>query len=187
MSTHYLGQIETFAFDFAPRNWLSCAGQLLPIQQFTALFSLLGTTYGGNGTTNFGLPNLQSRVAIGSGQPPGGSNYVLGQTAGEEAHTLLHGEMAMHSHVLNADANTPATSNTNVPASNVVLGQGIGVPAQGANFAVNMYTLTSGTPSGSLDTRTVAIGGGGQPHANVMPYLALTFCIATTGIFPSRN
>jgi microcystin-dependent protein len=185
MTDQFLGQVETFAFDYAPRNWLVCAGQLLPIQQYTALFSLIGTYYGGDGIRTFALPNLMSRVAVGSGQAPGLSDYVLGQVGGEETHTLLNGEMARHNHNLNADAKTPATNNTAIPATNVVLGQSIGVPPQGASFSVYMYT--SGSPSSTLDPNTIGIAGGSVPHPNIMPYLALNFCIAMVGIYPSRN
>jgi microcystin-dependent protein len=185
MTQPFLGQVEVFSFNFAPKGWATCSGQLLPINQNQALFSLLGTTYGGNGQTNFGLPDLRGRVAIGYGNGQGLSPYVLGQVGGEENHTLNLNEMAAHNHNLNVNTTTAATNNTNAPSTSVVLGQTVGVPAQGALF--NLYLYTSGSPAGTLDTHSVGIGGGSQAHPNLMPYLTLNFCIALTGIFPSPN
>jgi microcystin-dependent protein len=184
MSEPFLGQVEIFAFNYAPKGWTFCSGQLLSIQQNTALFSLLGTNYGGNGTNNFGLPDLRGRVSIGAGQGPGLSNYVLGQVGGEEGHTLLQGEMGMHNHSLNVNSTTGASNNTNAP-SGTVLGQTIGVPAQGSTF--NLYLYNSGAPGGTLDPHTIGFSGGSQPHPNQMPYLTMNFSIALVGIFPSRN
>jgi microcystin-dependent protein len=186
MSEPFLGQVEIFAFNFPPKGWATCSGQTLPINQNQALFSLLGTTYGGNGQTTFGLPDLRGRAAIGWGQGQGLSNYDLGQKVGEEAHTLIINEMAAHNHSLNVNATTAATSNTNVPSTSVVLGQTAGKQSGVANpFALNLYT--SGAPGGTLDPHSIGLGGGSQPHANLMPYLTMNFCIALTGIFPSQN
>lgn len=186
MSEPYLGQVEIFSFNFPPKGWTTCSGQLLPINQNQALFSLLGTNYGGNGQTTFGLPDLQGRVAIGQGQGQGLSSYVLGEKLGTEVHTLVTNEMAAHNHSLNADSTTAATNNTDVPSTNVVLGQTVGTQSGVANpFALNLYA--SGIPGGTLDTDSIGLAGGNQPHSNVMPYLALNFCIALIGIFPSRN
>jgi microcystin-dependent protein len=185
MSEPYLGQVEIFAFNFAPKSWAFCAGQLMSITQSSALFSLLGTTYGGNGVQNFGLPDLRGRVAVGAGQGPGLSNYILGQVGGEEGHKLLQGEMAAHNHTLNVDATTGASNNTGIPSISVVLGQTVGVPAQGNPFALYLYN--SGAPAGTLDPNAIGHSGGDQPHPNQMPYLTLNFCIALAGIFPSRN
>jgi microcystin-dependent protein len=186
MSEPFLGQVEIFAFNFPPKGWMTCSGQLLPINQNQALFSLLGTTYGGNGQTTFGLPDLRGRVAIGWGQGQGLSNYDLGQVTGEEAHTLIINEMAAHNHLLNVNATTAATSNTDVPSTSAVLGQTAGKQSGVANpFALNLYA--SGAPGGTLDPHSIGLAGGSQPHSNLMPYLTLSFCIAVTGIFPSRN
>jgi len=186
MSEPFLGQVEIFAFNFPPKGWTTCSGQTLSIQQNQALFSLLGTTYGGNGQTTFGLPDLRGRVAIGWGQGQGLSNYDLGEVTGTEAHTLLISEMAAHNHSLNVNSTTAATSNTDVPSTSVVLGNTAGKQSGVANpFALNLYA--SGAPGGTLDPHAIGVGGGGQPHANLMPYLTMNFCIALVGIFPSRN
>jgi microcystin-dependent protein len=186
MADPFLGQVEIFAFNFPPKGWATCSGQTLPINQNQALFSLLGTTYGGDGQTTFGLPDLRGRVALGSGQGLGLSNYDLGQKAGEEAHTLIMNEMAAHNHLLNVNTTTAATANTDVPSTSVVLGQTAGKQSGVANpFALNLYA--SGAPGGTLDPHSIGVGGGNQPHANLMPYLTMNFCIALVGIFPSRN
>ena len=182
----YLGQIYLTAASFPPPGTAFADGQILPISQNTALFSLLGTTYGGNGQTNFGLPDLRGRVPIGWGQGLGLSNYDLGQKGGEEGHTLITQEMGQHNHNLMADTSVPASNNTNVPSTSVVLGNTVGKQAGSANpFALTLYT--SGAPGGTLDVHTIGMNGGGQAHPNIMPYLALNICIALIGIFPSRN
>jgi microcystin-dependent protein len=186
MSEPFVGQVEVFSFNFPPKGWATCSGQLLPINQNQALFSLLGTTYGGNGQTNFGLPDLRGRVPVGWGQGNGLSNYDLGQKGGEEAHTLITQEMAQHNHSLMADTSVPARNNTNVPSTSVVLGNTVGTLSGSANpFALTIYT--SGSPGGTLEQHTIGFNGGNQGHPNIMPYLALNFCIALVGIFPSRN
>jgi microcystin-dependent protein len=188
MSEPFLGQVEVFSFNFPPKGWTTCSGQLLSVQQNTALFALLGTTYGGNGQTNFGLPDLRGRVPIGWGQGTGLSNYVLGEKGGEEGHTLITNEMASHNHSLNVDTTVPATSNTDVPSTSVVLGNTTGKQTGVANpFALTLYGTTSGAPNSTLDPHSIGFTGGGQAHNNIMPYLALNFCIALVGIFPSRN
>jgi len=186
MAEPFLGQVEIFAFNFPPKGWTTCSGQQLSIQQNTALFSLLGTTYGGNGQTTFGLPDLRGRVSIGWGQGPGLSNYDLGQITGAESHTLITTEMAAHNHLLNVNTSTAATSNVDVPSTSVVLGQTAGKQSGVANpFALNLYA--SGAPSVTLDPHSIGMSGGSQPHNNLMPYLAINFCISLVGIFPSRN
>ena len=185
MAEPFLGQVEVFSFNFAPKGWAFCAGQLMPINQNQALFSLLGTTYGGNGQTTFGLPDLRGRVSIGWGQGNGLSNYDLGQKGGEEAHTLNQNEMASHNHNWMVNSTNPATANTGAPSTSVVMGQTTGVPAQGALFQVLLYT--SGSPGTPLDTHSIGLSGGSQAHNNIMPYLTLNFCIALVGIFPSPN
>lgn len=168
----YIAEIVLFGGNFAPRGWAFCNGQLLSISQNTALFSLLGTTYGGDGTTTFALPDLRGRVPIHAGgfngQGPGLSLYALGQTAGEEAHTLNNNEMPQHTHPLPAST-ADATSNRPDPSR---------VPARGGAYAGNGSTNTSLPSSAS---------GGNQPHNNIQPYQALNYIIAVEGIYPSRN
>ncbi len=182
MSTPFLAQIEIFSFNFAPKGWAQCNGQLLPINQNQALFSLLGTTYGGDGRVNFALPDLRGRVPISfSGQT------ILGQRAGEEFHTLNSGEMAQHNHPLNADAATAASSNTftpNGPGSSVLGNEGGTITPTGT-FTVALFNPTS--PSGTLNPAVITNNGGNQPHENRMPSLVLNMCIALQGIFPSQN
>jgi microcystin-dependent protein len=179
MSDPFLGEVKIVAFNFAPKNWALCNGQTLPINQNQALFSLLGTNFGGNGQTTFGLPNLQGRVPVhASGANPG----IVG---GEPAHTLITGEMPTHNHIVNVDASTAAASNSNTPAANAVLGQSIGVPTQGSPFAVSMYGTTA--PATTLAPATIGPTGGSQAHNNMQPYLVVNFIIALVGIFPSRN
>ena len=172
MSEPYLAEIRIFSFEFAPKGWAFCAGQILPINQNPALFSLLGTTYGGNGTTNFALPDLQSRVPMHQGNVQG-NFFVEGQIGGEEAHTLSVNEIPQHSHFVNVSS---VPGNSNSPAGNFL--------AQSSRFVLYSATLSTQT---TLQPATVATAGDNQPHSNVQPYLALNFCIALQGIFPSRN
>jgi microcystin-dependent protein len=183
MTTPFIGEIEIFGFNFAPRGWLMCAGQLLPINQYQALFSLLGTTYGGNGTNTFALPDLRGRLAMGQGNGQGLTPRVLGETGGEVNHTLLLGETPTHTHTLNAAQN--ASNPVNAPSSSVVLSQTTGRAAGGGTLTVNLYASDT-APSQPMATAAVGVTGG-QPHNNMMPYLALNFCIAISGVFPSRN
>lgn len=167
MATPFLGEIKIMSFNFAPRHWALCNGQLLPINQNQALFALLGTTYGGNGQTNFALPNLQNRVPIHFG-----GNFTLGQTGGTTAHTLTISEMPQHKHLINASQNT---KNTIVPSSTVYL----------ANTAPS--EVYSGSGSQAMNGQMMTNTGGSQAHNNVQPTLVLNFCIALQGIFPSQN
>lgn len=172
MSTEpFIGQIKLFGFNFNPRFHAFCNGQLLPINQNQALFSLLGTMYGGNGTTNFGLPNLQGRAALHFGQGPGLSNYTQGQTSGEENHTLTQAEMPAHNHPALSSANT---ADQTYPPNNL--------PANGGTAPA-----FSNAVGGVMNAGTIANAGGSQGHNNMQPYLVLNYCIALTGIFPSRN
>ena len=181
MAQPFLGQIEAFAFNFPPKGWAFCAGQLLPINQNQALFSLLGTFYGGDGVSNFALPDLRGRVANAFGQGQGLQPYNVGQKGGEEFHTLILNEMAAggHTHAVTA-RNNGTTGGTNVPSDAVTLGAGYS--SQTGSPAVNIYS--SAAP-------TIAMGSlgqaGGQPHENRMPFLGLNYCIALQGIYPSRN
>lgn len=181
MSTPFMGQIEIFSFNFAPKGWVQCTGQLLPINQNQALFSLLGTTFGGNGQTNFALPDMRSRIPISMG------TNVIGTRAGEENHTLISGEMAQHTHQMMGDAKTQASSNTSSPGSSgtTVLGNSGGTQSPGAPFAVSIYSKSN--PNGTLNPAVISNVGGSQAHTNIQPYLTLNFCIALQGIFPSQN
>ena len=169
MSEPFIAQIMMFGGNFAPRGWALCNGQILPIAQNTALFSLLGTTFGGNGQTTFALPDLRGRVPVHPGQGPGLSNVDLGQAAGAETVTLTQNEIAQHAHGV-------AASNGGATASR---------PANSFLAAGGSYTNASdGT---AMNAGMVGIAGGSQPHENRQPYLGVNFIIALEGIFPSRN
>jgi microcystin-dependent protein len=161
----FLAEIRLMSFDFPPKGWAFCNGQLLPINQNQALFALLGTTYGGNGQTNFALPNLQGRVPIHVG-----AGHVLGEQAGQEAHTVTVAEMPTHVHTAQASS---SDGNTSLPASDVL--------ATAANAFGSPGSLTP------LVASTVTNIGGSQPHENRQPFLTLSFCISLQGIFPSQN
>lgn len=166
----FVGEIMWVPYNFAPTGWALCNGQILPIAQNTALFSLLGTTYGGNGQTNFALPNMQGRVLVNAGQGAGLSNYDLGQAGGEETHTLLESEMPAHTHLIQVDPNV-ATATT--PIGNV-----LAQPATGKLYGSAVNTTMA---AGALVSQ-----GGGQAHNNMMPYTTLNCIIALQGIFPAR-
>ena len=168
MAEPFLSEIRIMSFDFPPKGWAFCDGALLPINQNQALFSLLGPNYGGNGQTNFALPDLRSRVPIHMG--PG---HTLGERAGQAAHTLTQSEMPQHIHFLQASSN--ATNGSATPSNNF-LGGGNNV-----YHAPNVGGLTTFSPEVILPV------GGSQPHENRQPYTTLNFCIATQGIFPSQN
>lgn len=191
----YMGTVMAWAPTFAPRGWLFCRGQILGINQNTALFSLIGTTYGGDGQTTFALPNLQSRVPIGVGQGPGLSNYVPGQLAGSETVTLNINEMPAHNHPAQATAAPISVSSANADSATPANGSSIAVPG---SVSGRDFTSTLGFNSASPDialnpatagaaTVTVGMAGGSQAHDNMQPYLALNFIICTEGIFPPRN
>lgn len=167
MAEPFLSEIRLFSFQFAPRSWAHCNGQLLPINQNQALFALLGNTYGGDGRVNFALPDLRGRVPIHFG-----SGHVLGQRGGEQAHTLTQAEMPTHTHVVQGSA-APGTQN--IPANNMVLSQ----------RAAEIYRAPSSLAP--MVPGTVTSIGGNQSHLNMQPFLTINFCIALQGIFPSPN
>jgi microcystin-dependent protein len=168
MAEPFLSEIRIMSFAFAPKGWALCDGQLLPINQNQALFSLLGTTYGGDGRVNFALPNLQGRVPIHMG-----SGHTLGERGGEQGHTLSISEIPTHTHTANA---TTATATTNVPGNTVVLAQ---------STSAQLYTSPANFVA--MAQNTLAAVGGSQAHLNMQPYLVLNFCIALQGIFPSQT
>jgi microcystin-dependent protein len=171
MADPYLSEIRIFAFGFAPKGWVLCNGQTLAISQYNALFALIGTYYGGNGTTTFQLPNLQGCAPLHQGTSANGISYNIGQQAGETNVTLNINQIPQHTH--NVNANTGADAN--VPSSSVVPGGG----------GINAYGTAPG--GATMNNAVVGFTGGNQPHPNMQPSLVLNFCIATQGIFPSRN
>jgi microcystin-dependent protein len=172
VSSPFLGEIRLFPYNFAPRGWAFCSGQIVPISQNQALFALLGTTYGGDGQTTFALPDLRGRLAVSSGQGPGLSDYTLGQSGGEEAVTLNVNEIPSHNHgvLVNGAGSISASARNRYP----------GKASAGTVYA----NLNNGV---QMNPATITPTGGNQPHDNVQPYLTLNYCIAMEGIFPSRN
>jgi microcystin-dependent protein len=165
MAEPFIGEIRIFSFNFPPKGWAMCNGQTLAINQNQALFSILGTTYGGNGVTTFQLPNLQTRAPVHRG-----AGFVEGQIGGETAHTLLTSEIAVHNHVLAAVATGSGQRN--------LAGNMLGTPP---------FSLYGSSAAGTLDSNAAGFAGGNQPHVNMQPYLVLSICIALVGTFPSRN
>jgi len=179
MAEPFIGEIRLFGFNFNPRGWALCNGALIPIAQNTALFSIFGTNFGGNGSTNFGLPDLRGRAAIGQGNASGLTPQAVGQVGGSSTVTLLTSEIPTHNHVLNAGTLTPPNPAQNVasPTNQAVLGLS----------APNNIYIDATAPNTALVASSISPTGGGQPHENMQPYLAVNFCVATQGIFPSRN
>ena len=176
----YLATVKRFAGGFAPQGFRDCDGQLLPINQNQALFAILGTTYGGNGTTNFALPNLRGRVPIGWGQGNGLSPFNLGQTGGEAAVTLQATQPPVHSHGMAATTNSASAG---TPAAGLMPAEAL-ASGRGGSYAIN--TFASGGAQTSMPL-AVSSAGGNQPHNNLQPSLVVNYCIALQGIFPSRN
>ncbi|MEQ1822294.1 MAG: tail fiber protein [Fimbriimonadaceae bacterium] len=173
MADPYIGELKLVPYNFAPRGWAFCAGQLLPIAQNTALFSLLGTTYGGNGVSTFGLPDLRGRIVVHPGQGPGLSNYDQGERAGVESVTLTQSQIPAHNHLVQVNGNPPTQATA--PGA---------FAAQTAGTVGNTYgTVTTG----NMPSATIATVGGSQPHSNEQPYLTLNYVIALEGVFPPRN
>ncbi len=171
MTEPFIGEIKMGGWNFAPRGYAFCNGQLLSIAQNTALFSLLGTTYGGNGQTTFALPDLRGRVPLHWGQGPGLSNYVLGEVSGTETVTLTTQQMPQHNHQVAA---TSEEAGSKTPIGNL------------PGFSASpIYSNAAAT--GTMNPAMIGVAGGSQPHPNLQPFLAVTFVIALEGIFPSRN
>src|SRR5271165_1133733 len=178
MADPFVAEIRIFPFNFAPKGWALCNGQLMSISQNTALFSLLGTTYGGDGKSNFALPNLQGSAPMHPGQGPGLSLHDLGETGGSDTVTLLTSEMPLHTHNINCLDGARVAGQSGQPGNAILVKTG-GAPT-------NAYS------SGASQNQTMAAGmvapvGGSQPHNNLMPYLTLNFCIALQGVFPPRG
>jgi microcystin-dependent protein len=174
MADPFVAEIRIFPFNFAPKGWAWCDGQLLPLSQNTALFSLLGTTYGGNGKSNFALPDLQGRAPMHPGQGPGLSLHDLGETGGSETVSLLESEIPAHSHQVGAQ--TVPLGSVTTPAGNTLTR-----PASG-----NLYDANSPAPV-AMSYQALSPTGGDMPHNNMMPYLTFYFCIALQGVYPPRT
>ncbi|HJU38750.1 MAG TPA: tail fiber protein [Tahibacter sp.] len=175
MADPFVAEIRIFGFNFAPRGWATCDGQLLPLSQNTALFSLLGTTYGGNGKSNFALPDLAGNVPMHPGQLAGGSLYDLGQMGGSPSVTLLESEMPAHNHTFRVGSDI-GTENAPDP-TRVLTSSNNG----------SAYAPAGTTPVVQMNFQELTITGGGLPHNNLQPYLTLLFCIALQGVFPPRG
>lgn len=177
MAQPFLGEICCFGFNFAPRGWAFCNGQILGIQQYTALFSLLGTTYGGNGTTTFALPNLQGRIPMHWGTSPG-FNTVIGQVQGQTTVTLLTSEIPQHNHGVISAAPGSLAERSPQPSTSSFLSSTKGESA---------YMNPPVTPNATFSPKAISNTGGSQAHENMQPYLTLNFCIAMDGVYPARN
>ena len=167
----FLGEITLVPYNFAPRGYAFCQGQILSISQNTALFSLLGTTYGGDGVSTFGLPDLRGRCAVSQGQGPGLSNYDLGEQTGTESVTLTTPQIPLHAHSVGAVDDDPTTT---IPTANLL-----------ATIAAKGYS--NAAVSTTMNPNMIQGTGGSQAHANIQPLLVLNYCIALQGIYPSRN
>jgi microcystin-dependent protein len=173
VSNPFVAEVRIVGFNFPPTGWAYCNGQLMPISQNTALFSLVGTFYGGDGKVTFALPDLQSRVPVGQGQGPGLSQRFLGEESGEQFVTLIKSEMPAHNHQVGANIGL------------ATLGTGAATTTFARASGGNAYK--SGTPNVALDPQTLSISGSSLPHNNMMPYLTLNYIIALQGVFPARN
>ncbi len=174
MAEPYIGQIIMAGFNFAPRGYATCDGQLMSIAQNTALFSLLGTTFGGDGRVTFGLPDLRGRTSMNQGQGPGLTPRTMGEASGQETNTLISTEIPMHNHLLmgfQGEGDQP------MPQGNIISGSNQSGTSDFTNVA----------PNTTLSPQSIGIAGGSQPHQNMQPYLVASFSIALQGIFPSRN
>lgn len=174
MADPFVAEIRMFPFNFAPTGWAFCDGQIMPISQNTALFSLVGTFYGGDGKSTFALPNLQGSAAMNAGQGPGLSERFLGEMGGSETVTLLISETPAHSHTIAEVSGRPAVEND-------------AAGLRWARTSVNMYRPLAGAALTPMAPETLAVAGGSLPHNNMMPYLTVSFCIALQGVFPPRS
>ena len=179
MASPFVGEIQISGFNFSPTGFASCSGALMPISQNTALFSLLGTYYGGNGISTFALPNFQGRAASHAGQGPGLSLRDIGENFGSPSVTLLTSEIPSHNHGVNAFSQTAAGTGTGTPVNN----GGLSFLAS----STTSKTFINAPLNTTLGVNMVAVSGSSLPHSNQQPYLALNFCIALQGIFPPRN
>jgi microcystin-dependent protein len=177
MSNAFLSEISIWGLNFAPRGWAFCNGQILSVSQYSALYSLLGTNFGGNGTTSFGLPNLQAAAPMQPGQGPGLSQYSLGEAAGQPSVTLNLPQMAIHNHTIQTAIANATAQKTGTPSAAVWLGDS----APGDAYSPNNLPVAPFSPM------AIGFSGNNQPHPNVQPVLAVNFCIALQGVFPSRN
>lgn len=180
MSDQFIGEIRVFALKFPPSGWALCNGQLLAVSQHTALFSIIGTIYGGDGRSTFALPNLQGCVPVGPGQGAGLSPYALGETGGAVSTTLSAQQLGAHSHGFNADKE--AATSAFPEGALLMKGHYKSVTGQGA-----VASYSTQAPDTSLSSSALGPIGGGQPHDNMMPYLTLNYCIALVGEFPPRS
>jgi microcystin-dependent protein len=197
MASPFIGQISTYGFSFPPRNWALAQGQILSIAQNTALFSLLGTTYGGNGQTTFALPDLQGRVVLGQGSGPGLTSRTIGEVGGTETTTLLSTQMPQHVHSLSGVTGTLSAINIKAteqnPPAGGYLARGVDTAPQPDSIPEIYLPASVGDPATKVPLAGVnvagntQIAGGSQPFSTMQPYLVLNQCIALTGIFPSRN
>jgi microcystin-dependent protein len=183
MTSPFLGEIRPFAFNFAPQGWALCAGQIISLSSNTALFSILGTTYGGNGQTTFALPDLRGRIAVGQGQGNGLQDWVLGEEIGEESVTLLNTEMASHTHTPDTRIQAGTTSMHNVPQAGDYLSR-FNTSTTAIGYTWNNPPLENAT---TLHPTFIGFTGGSQPHNNIQPVLTINYCICTSGVFPARN
>lgn len=181
MSNPFVAEIRIFAGNFAPRSWALCNGQLLAISQNTALFSLLGTSFGGNGSSNFGLPNLQGSAPLGFGQGPGLSSYVIGQSGGAPTQTLSTAEMPSHAHPPACFSTSPNPAPLLSPGGNVWAVTGT------RRTPSNLYKAPVAETTAAMNVAASGTAGGNLPHNNLQPYLAITFIIALQGVYPARN
>lgn len=174
MADPFVAEIRIFGFNFAPLTWAFCDGQIMPIAQNTALFSLVGTYYGGDGKVTFGLPNLQSRAVLAPGQGPGLSSYSIGETGGVSSVTLINTQLPSHTHAMQAHAGDPA--DLNAPSPNRSIARSSGGSAYGP--AASLVAMSP---------QSASVVGGNGPHNNMQPYLSLNYCIALQGVYPPRT
>jgi microcystin-dependent protein len=180
MSDQFVGEIRTFPFNFAPVGWALCDGQIMSISQNMALFSLIGTYYGGDGRSNFALPNFQGAIPVHQGTGTGLSAYVIGQSGGDVSVTLLQSQNGAHTHALTAIAQTATNAN---PEGGLFMTGHYAAGSVGGKIAA----YTADAPNADMNATAIVQAGNGLPHNNMMPYLALNFCIALQGIFPQRS